>query len=251
MNQMEGISHTQLRIASLREDNDLAYFSSNSDELNDFLKSDALKAQNDLISRTYLCFWKGALAGFVTLTTDTIGYNLVEQCDGIEGYVYQKYPAIKIARLAVDDGYKRRGIGQNLLLWAVGKAYEISKQIGCRYITVDAKRESINFYLKYEFKIIKKHKDRDFPPMYFNLYSADKKDKQKEPVANEENTSDEEKLKVVGMEALNKALGQENALRFLALFHSEPTCYVEISRMLYEGQSIEEIFKQAKEHWRG
>ena len=87
--------------------------------------------------------------------------------------------------------------------------------------------------------------------MYFNLYSADKKDKQKEPVANEENTSDEEKLKIVGMEALNKALGLENALRFLALFHSEPTCYVEISRMLCEGQSIEEIFNQAKEHWRG
>jgi len=53
------------------------------------------------------------------------------------------------------------------------------------------------------------------------------------------------------MEALNKALGEENALRFLALFHSEPTCHVEISRMLYEGQSIEEIFKRAKEHWRG
>jgi GNAT superfamily N-acetyltransferase len=250
LNQMEGISHTQLRIASLREENELASFCSNSDELNDFLKSDALKAQNDLISRTYLCFWKESLAGFVTLTTDTIGYNLVEQCDGIEGYVYQKYPAIKIARLAVDDGYKRRGIGQNLLLWAVGKAYEISKQIGCRYITVDAKRESINFYLKYEFKIIKKHKDRDFPPMYFNLYSADKKDKQKEPVANEENTSDEEKLKVVGMEALNKALGLESALRFLALYHSGPTDYVDVSKRLYENQSVEDIFKRAKEHWR-
>jgi GNAT superfamily N-acetyltransferase len=248
---MEGISHTQLRIASLRDGNDLKYFCSNSDELNDFLKSDALKAQNDLISRTYLCFWKGTLAGFVTLTTDTIGYNLVEQCDGIEGYVYQKYPAIKIARLAVDDRYKRRGIGQNLLLWAVGKAYEISKQIGCRYITVDAKRESIDFYLKYEFKIIRKHKDRDFPPMYFNLYSADKKDKQKEPVTNEENTSDEEKLKVVGMEALNKALGQENALKFLAHYHSDPIDYVEFSKKLYENQSVEEIFKRDKKHWRG
>jgi len=70
--------------------------------------------------------------------------------------------------------YKRRGIGQNLLLWAVGKAYEISKQIGCRYITVDAKRESIDFYLKYEFKIIKKYINRDFPPMYFSLYTFKK-----------------------------------------------------------------------------
>ena len=157
----------------------MASFCSTSDELNDFLKSDALKAQNDLISRTYLCYWKGSLTGFVTLTTDTIGYNLIEQSDGIDGYVYRKYPAIKIARLAVDKRYKRRGIGQNLLFWAVGKAYEVSKQIGCRYITVDAKRESLDFYLKCEFKIVKKQGDRDFPPMYFNLYSADKIDKQK------------------------------------------------------------------------
>jgi GNAT superfamily N-acetyltransferase len=234
----------------LREEDDLASFCSTSDELNDFLKSDALKAQNDLISKTYLCFWKEALAGFVTLTTDTIGYNLIEQCDGIDGYAYQKYPAIKIARLAVDEGCKKRGIGQNLLLWAVGKAYEISKQIGCRYITVDAKRESIEFYLKYEFKLIKKHKDRDFPPMYFNLYSPDKKDKQKEPAVNGANARDEEKLKAMGIEALNNALGPEKARRFLAIFHSEQTSYVEISRMLYEGQSVEEIFTRARENWR-
>ena len=111
-----GINHTELRITSLREEDDLASFCSTSDELNDFLKSDALKAQNDLISRTYLCSWKGTLTGFVTLTTDTIGYNLIEQSDGIDGYVYRKYPAIKIARLAVDKRYKRRGIGHNLLL---------------------------------------------------------------------------------------------------------------------------------------
>jgi GNAT superfamily N-acetyltransferase len=235
----------------LREEDDLASFCSTSDELNDFLKSDALKAQNDLISRTYLCFWKGALAGFVTLTTDTIGYNLVEHCDSIDGYVYQKYPAIKIARLAVDKRYKRRGIGQNLLLWAIGKAYEISRQIGCRYITVDAKRESIDFYLEYEFKIVKKHENRDFPPMYFNLYSADKKDKQNEPALNEANAIDEERLRVMGIDALNKALGPEKALRFLMLFLSEPTCCIEISKMLIKGQSVDEIFKRAREHWRG
>ncbi len=251
MNLMEGIPHTELRIMSSREEDDLASFGSTSDELNDFLKSDALTAQNDLISRTYLCFWRGALAGFVTLTTDTIGYNLIEQCDGIDGYVYRKYPAIKIARLAVDKRYKRRGIGQNLLLWAVGKAHEVSKEIGCRYITVDAKRESIDFYMKYEFKIVKMHEARDFPSMYFNLYSADKIDKQKNPAANGAGAIEEEKLKVMGIEALNRALGPEKALEFLILFRSEPKCWIEISKMLYENQSVEEIFKRAKEHWRG
>jgi len=62
---------------------------------------------------------------------------------------------------------------------------------------------------------------------------------------------DEAELRVLGIEALNKALGPAEALRFLALFHHEPTDYVEISKKLYEGQTIEEIIKRAKEHWRG
>ena len=61
---------------------------------------------------------------------------------------------------------------------------------------------------------------------------------------------DEAKLRVLGIDALNKALGPAEALRFLALFHREPTDYVEVSKKLYENQSVEEIFKRAKEHWR-
>jgi len=62
---------------------------------------------------------------------------------------------------------------------------------------------------------------------------------------------DEAELRVLGIEALNKALGPAEALRFLALFHREPTDYVEIPKKLYEGQTVEEIFKRAKENWRG
>jgi hypothetical protein len=62
---------------------------------------------------------------------------------------------------------------------------------------------------------------------------------------------DESELRVRGVDALNKALGPAEALRFLALFHREPTDYVEVSKKLYENQSVEDIYKRAKEHWRG
>ena len=62
---------------------------------------------------------------------------------------------------------------------------------------------------------------------------------------------DEAELRSAGVDALSKALGPLGAVRFLALFRSEPTDYVEVSRRLYENQSVEEIFKRAKEHWRG
>jgi hypothetical protein len=57
-------------------------------------------------------------------------------------------------------------------------------------------------------------------------------------------------LRIVGIEALNKALGPAAALRFLSLLHREPTDYVEISRRLYEAQSIDDIFERAGENWK-
>ncbi len=63
-------------------------------------------------------------------------------------------------------------------------------------------------------------------------------------------TMNDAEIKLKGIEALNKTLGPSAALRFLTLLHREPTDYVEISRRLYKGQTIDEIFKRAKEHWK-
>jgi hypothetical protein len=63
-------------------------------------------------------------------------------------------------------------------------------------------------------------------------------------------TMDDTEIRISGIEALNKALGPAAALRFLTLLHREPTDYVEISRRLYEGQTIDEIFERAREHWK-
>ena len=53
-------------------------------------------------------------------------------------------------------------------------------------------------------------------------------------------------IKLKGIDALNKTLGASAALRFLNLLHREPADYVEISRRLYEDQTIDEIFKRVK-----
>jgi hypothetical protein len=62
---------------------------------------------------------------------------------------------------------------------------------------------------------------------------------------------DDTEIRIRGIEVLNEALGPIGALRFLSLLHREPTDYVEISRRLYDGQTIEETFRRAKEHWEG
>jgi hypothetical protein len=63
-------------------------------------------------------------------------------------------------------------------------------------------------------------------------------------------TNDSE-IRFNGINALNKALGPSAALRFLTLVHREPTDYVEISRRIYEGQTIDEIFTRTKKQWKG
>lgn len=60
----------------------------------------------------------------------------------------------------------------------------------------------------------------------------------------------ETEIKIKGIETLNKALGPTGALKFLTMMRREPTDYVKISQRLYEGQSVEDIFKRAKKTWK-
>ncbi|HDN66124.1 MAG TPA: GNAT family N-acetyltransferase [Methanosarcinales archaeon] len=81
-----------------------------------------------------------------------------------------EYPAIKIARLAVDKKYGRKGVGSFLLLAAVGKALKISDDVGYRFITVDSKQDSIEFYEKQGgFELAKKRKNDPYPTMYLDI----------------------------------------------------------------------------------
>jgi len=167
---MEQIPPEELIIRPLTKRIDTIFFNSHSDELNEFLKKDAMGDHKNRVSRTYLCCWKKNIVGYVTLLTDTLELHAVSESDGIDGYFYQKYPAIKIARLAVDVKFERKGVGRFILLTSIGKAIKISDEIGCRYITVDSKPDSIGFYEKHGFKVVKKYRNSNFPKMYLNIY---------------------------------------------------------------------------------
>jgi GNAT superfamily N-acetyltransferase len=132
------IPDSELCIVPLDKSHNLSSFNCLSPELNDFLKNDALNDQNNMINRTGLCFWKDKFVGFVALVADTIEAKAVT--DGIEHYEYRKYPGVKIARLAVDSRFERKGIGTYLLAAAIGKTLSVCESIGCRYILIDSKK---------------------------------------------------------------------------------------------------------------
>lgn len=162
----------ELIIKPLNDNFDLSSFNCNNSDLNDFLKDDALIDQTNLISKTCLCFWKDELVGYFTLTTATIKVeNVISTDDNKNKYKY--FPAIKIARLAVDSSFERRGIGKHLLFAAIGKVWSIRDSIACRYILVDSKLYSITFYEKHGFKRLvnlkKKEVKADFTTLYYDL----------------------------------------------------------------------------------
>lgn len=167
---MEKIPHKDLHIVSLTKRHELNSFNCKSDDLNDFLKTDSLKDQEVMVTKTYLCYWKEKIVGFFSILADTIEVVAIDNSDSVKDYPYSKYPAIKIARLAVDREFERRDIGTFLILAAIGAAMSVSDIIGCRYLTVDSKTNSIDFYKKLHFKIVEKYKKTDTQKMYIDMY---------------------------------------------------------------------------------
>jgi predicted GNAT family N-acyltransferase len=79
------------------------------------------------------------------------------------------YPAMKIGRLAVNINYKGNNIGTLILDYLKGLFIE-NNRTGCKFITLDAYKESLDFYSKNEFKFLTIEDElEETRLMYFNL----------------------------------------------------------------------------------
>ena len=165
-----GVDFTGLVLRPISKDDDLSNFDSASDDLNEFLKNDAIVYENELVGKTYVCTAEEKIVGYMTLLVDSIKVEIMHDEDVVEEIKHRVYPALKIGRLAVDKRYERKGIGTFLVMAAIGKARELSKTVGCRFVIVDAKQNSIDFYKRMLFKLMKKSTNRIYPTMYFDLF---------------------------------------------------------------------------------
>jgi len=160
---------SSLSLELLNETHNIAAFDCGNHDLNDFLKEDALPNQKDRLSVTRLIFRDNNLAGFFTITPDTLHKGRVDLSDKIVDYPYEKYPAIKLARLAVDKRYQQQGIGKELLLSFFRIANLLSLKSGGRYLTVDAKSTALPFYEYFGFRPVLSKKIEDIVPMYLDI----------------------------------------------------------------------------------
>ncbi|WP_367344147.1 GNAT family N-acetyltransferase [Methanomethylovorans sp.] len=149
---------------------DVSSFHCTNKDLNDFLKNDSLRNQEQLINKTYICYYQKHLVGYFTLTTDTIHVKSIDSSDCVDDFPYSRYPALKLARLATDERFQRMGVGSYMLHIAIYLTQIVSEIAGCRYITVDSKPESVGFYTKHGFKLVEESKKKEYPVLYLNIY---------------------------------------------------------------------------------
>lgn len=172
---MEKITASDVKIVRINTSHHLKDFKSYEQELVNFLIEDALNNQDHQISVTYLWFLNsGELVGYVTLLNDRINLEGdLKDFFRMKGIQYHSLPALKIGRLCVDDRFLRKGLGTLMVDFSIKIAFNIfEKYSGCRFVVLDAKRNTANdpihFYKKIGFKELKERK-KGATPMYFDL----------------------------------------------------------------------------------
>lgn len=146
--------------------------------LKTFLQRHAATYEKQSLSRTYAAFniaENDRIAGYITIVCGEVvlsdGDGPLVEDEGLK-YLYNQYPAVKIARLAVDRRVQGRGIGDALVSLCLGITQEyIVPNVGCRFIMVDSKRDAVPFYDRLGFTMLDTpaNRDRDEPVMFIDL----------------------------------------------------------------------------------
>lgn len=157
----------------------LAGFSCGDDDLDEFLRMDALRLQRESALQTYLA-WDArsgdAVLGYVSLLTDAVRLETRERKSlGLLSGDHPVVPAVKIARIGVSVAVQRgRGVGTALVRFAFATALEVNQMVGARLLTLDAYPESIAFYERLGFvrNRAKEYRERNHPSMRLDVFSA-------------------------------------------------------------------------------
>lgn len=146
--------------------------------LKTFLQQNAATYERQSLSRTYAAFnvaENDRIAGYIALVCGEVvtddGDPVLVAEEGLK-YRYRQYPAVKIARLAVDERVRKRGLGDALVKLAVGIASEhIVPNVGCRFVMVDSKKDARAFYDRLGFTLLDTpaNKMREEPVMFIDL----------------------------------------------------------------------------------
>jgi predicted GNAT family N-acyltransferase len=140
----------QIREISIASREDCKQFNCDNSSLNTFLQRDAFYEHIDFKSRTQLVYKSSNLLAYFTLKESKIELdtNDAEDDDESELDALERH-SLDIHRLAVDNKFKKSGIGSSIIKYIITLAKTVNK----RYITLDAINEYWEWYHKRGFEI--------------------------------------------------------------------------------------------------
>jgi predicted GNAT family N-acyltransferase len=165
------------RVEPLGKAHDRAAFSCGSEPLDSYLQK---QAGQDVAKHAAVCFLltpdSKTVAGYYTLSQYSV--DLVK-LPGEMAKKLPKYPEVPttlLGRLAISERFRGQKLGEFLLLDALHRCWQQSKQVASAAVIVDAKDEAAKrFYEHFEFILLPDTPRRLFLPMRTieNLFSDD------------------------------------------------------------------------------
>jgi len=141
-----------MEVRALQESDDRTQFRSGDEDLDRFLHKYA--GQNQFrhhIGTTYVALEKGRIVGYATVAP---GHLEVEDLPLARRAKFPRYPLpiLRLARLAVDQSMRGRGLGKRLLRFILHLSLRMAADFGCTGVVVDANPDAVPFYKQFGFE---------------------------------------------------------------------------------------------------
>jgi len=140
-----------MEIRALRESDERSAFRSGDPDLDRFLSKYA--GQNQFrhhIGATYVAVEGNTVAGYATVAPAHIEIDVLPAAQRKKLPRYP-LPVLRLARLAVDERARGRGLGKRLLGFVLRLALRMAEDFGCAGVVVDAKPGAVDFYTQFGF----------------------------------------------------------------------------------------------------
>lgn len=149
----EGQQSPRFQFEPLGASHDRAAFSCSAPALNDYLQNQANQDRKKRVAAPFVMTADGkTIAGYYTLSQYTVNLDEVPEEVAKTLPKYPHVPATLIGRLAVDSQYRGQGLGEKLLMDALHRSVDASREVASAVVVVDAKDEAAaSFYKKYGF----------------------------------------------------------------------------------------------------
>ncbi len=137
----------EIEIRPLAKEDDRASFCCGHPALDRFFRHYAGQNQFKLnVAVTYVAVVEDRIAGFATVAVGSLERKELPSPKLQRRLPAYPLPVLRLARLGVDESYKRQGIGMALLRHVLRLAVTQRDSVGCVGVVTDAKSGALSFY---------------------------------------------------------------------------------------------------------